>query len=39
MLRILTPKGTCRNLETYPVRLEQVWLLEMCSRLDLALDN
>ena len=24
VLRVLTPKGTCRNLETYPVRLEQV---------------
>lgn len=24
VLRLLTPKGTCRNLETYPVRLEQV---------------
>jgi nitrite reductase/ring-hydroxylating ferredoxin subunit len=23
VLRVLTPKGTCRNLETYPVRLEQ----------------
>lgn len=23
VLRVLTPKGTCRSLETYPVRLEQ----------------
>ncbi len=24
VLRFLTPQGTCRALETYPVRLEQV---------------